>query len=84
MFLEPYASSLLVSCNYTSSKPAPNPQNLPRLPVPKLADTLQKYLKTVRPHLNDEEFAVTTSLVKDFLADGGQGQKLQVNVMILV
>lgn len=78
MFLEPYASSVLVTCNYTSSK-APNPQNLPSLPVPKLAETLQKYLKSVRPHLNNEEFAVTSTLVKDFLADGGLGQKLQVS-----
>lgn len=80
MFLEPYISSLHVSCNYTSAKPPANPQNLPRLPVPKLSDTLQKYLKSVRPHLNDEEFSVTSKLVKDFVSDGGVGQKLQVSV----
>ncbi|KAJ2953579.1 hypothetical protein O0L34_g1184 [Tuta absoluta] len=75
VFLEPYASSLQVSCNYLSTKLKPNPQNLPQLPVPKLSDTLQKYLRTVRPHLNDEEFAATTNLVKDF--EKGIGQKLQ-------
>ncbi|KAG7311587.1 hypothetical protein JYU34_002635 [Plutella xylostella] len=74
--LETYASSLHVSCCYSSAK-APQAQNLPHLPVPKLGDTLTKYLKSVRPHLNDEEFAVTSTLVKDFGAAGGIGQKLQ-------
>ncbi|KAG6446225.1 carnitine O-acetyltransferase [Manduca sexta] len=74
-FLEPYASSYQVINNYTSTKG--NIQNLPSLPVPKLEDTLTKYLKTVRPHLNDEEYAVTTSIVKDFISDKGVGRKLQ-------
>lgn len=66
-----------ITCNYTSSRSTTNSQNLPRLPVPKLKDTIEKYLLTVRPHLNDEEFAKTTSLVKDFV--NGTGQKLQVS-----
>ncbi|XP_049865434.1 carnitine O-acetyltransferase-like [Pectinophora gossypiella] len=74
VLLEPYTSSLQVSCHYTSAK-STNILNLPKLPVPKLSDTLQKYLKSVRPHLNDDEFATTTSLVKDF--ECGVGQKLQ-------
>lgn len=59
-----------------------NVQNLPRLPVPKLEDTLQKYLRTVKPHLSDEQFAVTSSLAKDFLAEGGVGRKLQVSFLV--
>ncbi|XP_049691760.2 carnitine O-acetyltransferase isoform X1 [Helicoverpa armigera] len=74
--LEPYVASIKLSCNYTAAKSNGNVQKLPRLPVPKLSDTLAKYLLTVRPFLNDEEFARTTSLVKDF--ERGSGQQLQV------
>lgn len=65
-----------ISCNLTSATPQRNVQKLPRLPVPKLNDTLTKYLLTVRPILNDEEFARTTALIKDF--EKGPGQQLQV------
>ncbi|XP_039762865.1 carnitine O-acetyltransferase-like isoform X1 [Pararge aegeria] len=75
LFLEPYASSLQIACNYTSTQPSARVQKLPRLPVPKLNDTLSKYLKTVQPFLNDEEFVATSTLVKEF--EGGVGQKLQ-------
>ncbi|XP_072936490.1 carnitine O-acetyltransferase-like isoform X2 [Epargyreus clarus] len=75
--LEPYISSLQLIANYTSAKPAENVQNLPRLPVPKLDDTLNKYLKTVRPFLNDEEFTATSKLIKEFGSEGGVGRKLQ-------
>lgn len=47
------------------------------MPVPKLEQTFDKYLKTVRPFLNDNEFAATTRLVKDFISDNGLGQKIQ-------
>ncbi|XP_069365666.1 carnitine O-acetyltransferase-like isoform X2 [Maniola hyperantus] len=73
--LEPYASSLQVVSNYTSAQHSVKTQKLPQLPVPKLTDTLSKYLKTVQPFLNDEEFAATSNLVKEF--EGGVGQKLQ-------
>ncbi|CAG0917506.1 unnamed protein product [Notodromas monacha] len=51
--------------------------DLPRQPVPELRDTLQKYLRTVKPHVTDEEFSVTEKAVKDFAAPGGLGEKLQ-------
>ncbi|XP_050360681.1 carnitine O-acetyltransferase-like isoform X2 [Nymphalis io] len=73
--LEPYASSFHVKRNYTSTKPSSKVQSLPRLPVPKLGDTLSKYLKTVQPFLNDAEFNTTCNLVKEF--ESGMGQKLQ-------
>ncbi|XP_052756862.1 carnitine O-acetyltransferase-like isoform X2 [Galleria mellonella] len=76
-FMEPYVSSFQLSSHYSSAKPAANAQNLPRLPVPKLSDTLNKYLKTVKPHLKDEEFAITSRLIQSFGAEGGVGQKLQ-------
>ncbi|KAJ3340491.1 Carnitine O-acetyltransferase mitochondrial [Gonapodya sp. JEL0774] len=53
---------------------------LPRLPVPKLQDTAAKYLKSVRPLLNDKEFAQTTKAVQDFIKPGGIGQELQTRL----
>ncbi|XP_045459314.1 carnitine O-acetyltransferase-like [Melitaea cinxia] len=73
--LEPYASTFHVKCNCTSAKPSSNVQNLPKLPVPKLGDTLNKFLVTAQPFLNDTEFATTKTLVKEF--ENGVGQKLQ-------
>ncbi|CAH2066599.1 unnamed protein product, partial [Iphiclides podalirius] len=75
--LEPYVSAFQLVSNYSSSSGNVNVQNLPRLPVPKLNDTLAKYLKTVRPFLNDDEFTTTTKLVKEFCSQGGVGIKLQ-------
>lgn len=60
-------------------KPNIDVQNLPRLPVPRLEETLAKYLRTVKPHLNDKEFAVTSKLVNEFIANGSVGRKLQVS-----
>lgn len=51
--------------------------NLPKLPVPALGGTLQKYLQSVRPLLDDAEYKKTEQAVKDFEAPGGLGQKLQ-------
>ncbi|OBZ90417.1 Carnitine O-acetyltransferase, mitochondrial [Choanephora cucurbitarum] len=52
-------------------------KNLPKLPVPKLSETLPKYLKTVRPLLTPEEYKRTEQAVKDFEKPGGLGQELQ-------
>lgn len=49
-------------------------ESLPPLPLPPLDNTLNKYLDTVRPHVTEEEFAVTEQLVKDF--KDGQGKEL--------
>ncbi|XP_060802455.1 carnitine O-acetyltransferase isoform X2 [Amyelois transitella] len=75
IFLEPYVGKLHLTCNYASIK-APK-QDLPRLPVPNLRDTLQKYLKSIKPHLTDQEFVVTENLVKAFGSEDGVGPKLQ-------
>uniref|UniRef100_A0A8C5PMQ6 carnitine O-palmitoyltransferase n=1 Tax=Leptobrachium leishanense TaxID=445787 RepID=A0A8C5PMQ6_9ANUR len=40
--------------------------SLPRLPVPAVKDTMQRYLESVRPLMNDEEFKRMTALAKDF------------------
>ncbi|XP_040289592.1 carnitine O-palmitoyltransferase 1, brain isoform isoform X1 [Bufo bufo] len=49
--------------------------SLPRLPVPKVKDTMQKYLESVRPLMTDEEFKRMTALAKDF--EVKLGPKLQ-------
>lgn len=49
-------------------------EQLPSLPLPSLANTLNKYLDTVRPHATEEEFAATEALVREF--ENGQGKIL--------
>ncbi|GIX71218.1 carnitine O-acetyltransferase [Caerostris darwini] len=50
--------------------------SLPRLPVPPLHPSLEKYLLSVRPLLTEEEYHNTVKVVKDFGAPGGLGVKL--------
>lgn len=63
----------VLSVNYSST----NPQNLPRLPVPKLNDTLSKFLETAEPHLTPDRFENTKNVVREFGKAGGIGEKLQ-------
>ena len=51
--------------------------SLPRLPVPPLQQTMEKYLLSVRPLLTDEEFACTKAAVDDFRKPDGIGELLQ-------
>lgn len=44
--------------------------NLPKLPVPTLNGTLQKYLKSVRPVVSEEEYKKTEAAVKEFESTG--------------
>lgn len=80
--LEPYTSTLKLFRNYTSSQGKTNEQALPRLPVPKLEDTLAKFLKSAQPHLTEEEFCRTNETVKEFAS--GVGQKLQVSKLSFI
>ncbi|KAG9413958.1 hypothetical protein AC1031_013160 [Aphanomyces cochlioides] len=43
-----------------------NDYNLPRLPVPQLNDTLEKYLKSVQPLVTPDEYKGHRKLVEDF------------------
>lgn len=52
-----------------------NPENLPHLPLPKLDDTMEKYLKSVKPFMSSEKFQKTTAIVNDFKR--GIGAQLQ-------
>ncbi|XP_033012148.1 carnitine O-palmitoyltransferase 1, liver isoform isoform X1 [Lacerta agilis] len=49
--------------------------SLPRLPVPAVKDTVNRYLESVRPLMNDEEFKRMEGLGKDFALN--LGPKLQ-------
>lgn len=50
---------------------------LPKLPVPTLAETSAKYLKTVEPYLTPSQLTSTTAIVEEFVRPGGQGEVLQ-------
>ena len=39
---------------------------LPKIPIPALEDTIQRYLASAKPLLSDEEFEVTSSVASDF------------------
>ncbi|ODV66270.1 acyltransferase ChoActase/COT/CPT [Hyphopichia burtonii NRRL Y-1933] len=50
---------------------------LPKLPVPTLQETSEKYLKTIEPYLSQEQLKKSKSLVADFVKSGGVGEVLQ-------
>ncbi|XP_077979259.1 peroxisomal carnitine O-octanoyltransferase-like [Glandiceps talaboti] len=52
--------------------------DLPSLPVPPLSKTLDKYLESVKPFVNEEEFKYTEKVVKDF--EDGLGKDLQIEL----
>ncbi|KAK7539614.1 acyltransferase ChoActase/COT/CPT [Phyllosticta citribraziliensis] len=52
-------------------------ESLPRLPVPTLDETAKRYLKSVHPLLNTQEFESTKKAVEDFVQPGGAGETLQ-------
>jgi carnitine O-acetyltransferase len=55
--------------------------SLPKLPVPSLAETAAKYLKSVRPLLSRDDFSRTETAVKEFVKPGGIGEKLQTKLV---
>ncbi|AWP11502.1 putative carnitine O-palmitoyltransferase 2 mitochondrial [Scophthalmus maximus] len=49
-------------------------KSLPRLPIPKLEDTIRRYLAAQRPLLDDDQFRTTERLAQDF--QSGVGKRL--------
>ncbi|CAL8309459.1 unnamed protein product [Lota lota] len=47
-------------------------KSLPRLPVPKLEDTIRRYLAAQKPLLDDDQFKTTENLAKDFQSTTGK------------
>ncbi|XP_055378355.1 carnitine O-palmitoyltransferase 1, liver isoform isoform X2 [Condylostylus longicornis] len=54
--------------------------SLPRLPLPSLHDTMSRYLRSVRPILDDENYHRMEALAKEF--EGTIGKKLQRYLML--
>lgn len=69
------SNKVIANASFASSNT--NPQNLPKLPVPKLNDTLKTLLDTVEPHVNPSSFENTKNVVREFGKNGGVGEKLQ-------
>lgn len=55
--------------------------SLPRLPVPTLEETAKRYLKSVHPLLNKDEFEHTKKAVADFVKPDGVGEALQKKLL---
>ncbi|KAG6003358.1 hypothetical protein E4U21_002100 [Claviceps maximensis] len=51
--------------------------SLPRLPVPTLEETANRYLKSLHPILSASEYATSEAAVREFIRPGGAGSKLQ-------
>ncbi|RLV82700.1 Carnitine O-acetyltransferase mitochondrial [Meyerozyma sp. JA9] len=55
-------------------------KDLPRLPVPTLAETSAKYLRSVEPFLTPEQLKTTAANVDEFVKPGGAGETLQARL----
>lgn len=52
-------------------------KDLPKLPVPGLQDTANKYVRSVEPFLTKEQLQRTNAKISDFTKPGGSGEVLQ-------
>ena len=50
---------------------------LPKLPIPDLSDTLDKYLRCIQPIVTSAQYEATRHLVAEFGGPGGEGEYLQ-------
>ncbi|KAK9239366.1 acyltransferase ChoActase/COT/CPT [Lipomyces kononenkoae] len=56
-------------------------ESLPRLPVPTLQQTAERYLKSVRPLLSQDQFNNTVKIVQNFISNEGEGPGLQKKLL---
>ncbi|XP_034386773.1 carnitine O-palmitoyltransferase 2, mitochondrial-like [Cyclopterus lumpus] len=54
-------------------------KSLPRLPIPKLEDTVRRYLTAQRPLLDDDQFRTTEKIAQDF--QNGVGKQLHEDLV---
>ncbi|XP_034736316.1 carnitine O-palmitoyltransferase 2, mitochondrial [Etheostoma cragini] len=72
-----YSSEKASSTEYLHQSVVPSmhyQKSLPRLPIPKLEDTVKRYLAAQRPLLDVDQFRTTEKLAKDF--QNGVGKQL--------
>ncbi len=50
---------------------------LPKLPLPELESTMEKYLRCVKPIRSPEAYQKTVEIVQRFKSDEGEGKRLQ-------
>ena len=50
--------------------------SLPRMPIPPLEETVQKYLTALEPIVNEEQLAEAKLAAEEFLSEGGRGKDL--------
>ncbi|XP_053325242.1 carnitine O-palmitoyltransferase 2, mitochondrial [Spea bombifrons] len=55
-------------------------KSLPRLPIPKLEDSIKRYLNAQRPLLDEEQFRKTEQLARDF--QNGVGKQLHEELLL--
>ena len=48
--------------------------SLPRLPIPKLQETCQRYLAALHPLVTPEQHQHTKTIVEEFGREGGEGE----------
>ncbi|KAF6722019.1 Carnitine O-palmitoyltransferase 2, mitochondrial [Oryzias melastigma] len=56
-------------------------KSLPRLPIPKLEDTIRRYLAAQTPLLDDDQFRTTEKVAQDFL--NGEGRQLHEELVLM-
>ncbi|XP_032997590.1 carnitine O-acetyltransferase-like isoform X2 [Lacerta agilis] len=70
----PGLRSAALHCRHASSFP------LPRQPLPSLAETTARYLRSLEPLVSPEELEQTQKLLAEFGVPGGDGERLQARL----
>ena len=77
--MESFVEKLFVIPEKESTRTFEHDESLPRLPVPSLQHTLERYLDSVKPFVTDEEMAQTTKIVSEF--EQGVGKNLHAKLL---